>query len=55
MAQGKELPEVIETKDIFVGDKKAPVTLMEFGDYESEDCAKVNEVVKKILEEFSGV
>ncbi len=27
---------------------------MEFGEYESEDCAKANEVVKKLLEEFDG-
>ncbi|GMV77568.1 MAG: hypothetical protein AMXMBFR79_07030 [Chitinophagaceae bacterium] len=55
MAQGKEEIPVIETKDVFVGDKKAPVTLVEFGDYESEDCFKANDVVKKILEEFKGI
>lgn len=54
MAFGKELPEVIPTKDVFVGDKKAPITLMEFGEYENEECAKVNEVVKKILQEYEG-
>jgi protein-disulfide isomerase len=54
MAFGKELPEVIETKDVFVGDKKAPVTLMQFGEYENEECAKVNEVVKKIVQEYEG-
>ncbi len=54
MAFGKELPEVIETKDVFVGDKKAPITLMQFGEYENEECAKVNEVVKKIVQEYEG-
>jgi protein-disulfide isomerase len=54
MAFGKEVPEVIETKDVFVGDKKAPVTLMQFGEYENEECAKVNEVVKKIVQEYEG-
>ncbi len=54
MAFGKEIPEVIETKDVFVGDKKAPVTLMQFGEYENEECAKVNEVVKKIVQEYEG-
>lgn len=54
MAFGKEVPDVIETKDVFVGDKKAPVTLMEFGEYENEECAKVNEVVKKIVQEYEG-
>jgi protein-disulfide isomerase len=50
----KELVEIIPTKDVFVGDPKAPVTLMEYGDYESEACAKVNEVVVKLLEQYDG-
>ncbi len=54
MAFKKEEIEIIEPKDIFVGDKDAPVTLMEFGDYESEACAKVNEVVRQLLEEYEG-
>lgn len=54
MAFKKEEVEIIEPKDIFVGDKAAPVTIMEFGDYESEACAKANEVVKKILDEYEG-
>jgi len=47
MAFKKEVEEIIEPKDIFVGKKDAPVTLMEFGEYENEDCAKANEVVKQ--------
>lgn len=54
MAFKKEEIEIIEPKDIYVGKKDAPVTLMEFGDYESEACAKVNEVVRQILEEYDG-
>lgn len=50
----KELVEIIPTKDVFVGDPKAPVTLMEYGDYESEACAKVNEVVVRLLEQYNG-
>jgi len=50
----KEVVEIIEPKDVFVGNPDATVTLMEFGEYESEDCAKANEVVKKLLEEFDG-
>ena len=46
--------EIIPTKDVFVGDPKAPVTLMEYGDYESEACAKANEVVDKLLRQFKG-
>src|ERR1700704_6434821 len=50
----KEIIEIIPTKDIFVGDLKAPVTLMQYGDYESEACAKVNEVVDKLLKQYEG-
>ncbi len=52
--KAKEIIEIIPTKDIFVGDTKAPVTLTEFGDYESEACAKANEVVKQLLNEYEG-
>jgi hypothetical protein len=54
MAFKREELIIIEPKDIFVGEKNAPVTLMEFGDYESEACAKVNEVVRQLLEEYEG-
>lgn len=54
MAFKKEIAEIIEPKDVFVGNINAPVTLEEFGEYESEACAKANEVVKQILEEYEG-
>lgn len=54
MAFKKEIEIIIEPKDVFVGKKDAPVTLMEFGEYENEDCAKANEVVKQILEDYEG-
>lgn len=50
----KEIVEIIPPQDVFVGNPHATVTLMEFGEYESEDCARANEVVKKLLEEFDG-
>ncbi len=53
MAIGK-LIEIIAPKDIYVGEKNAPVTLVMFGDYESEACADAHEVVKKLLVEFEG-
>jgi len=46
--------EIIPPKEFWVGDKDAPVSLVEFGDYESEACLKANEVVKKLLIEFEG-
>src|SRR4030095_6764835 len=54
MAFKKDDVIIIEPKEIFVGKKDAPVTLMEFGEYENEDCAKANEVVKQLLEEYEG-
>ncbi len=54
MAFKKEVEIIIEPKEIFVGKKEAPVTLVEFGEYENEDCAKANEVVKQLLEEYEG-
>lgn|SRR5690606_9008608 len=54
MAFKKEIEVIIEPKEIFVGKKDAPVTLMEFGEYENEECAKANEVVKQLLKEYDG-
>jgi len=54
MAFKKDDVIIIEPKEMFVGKIDAPVTLMEFGEYESEECAKVNEVVKQLLEEYEG-
>ncbi len=55
MAFKKEVVEIIEPRDVFVGNVKAEVTLEEFGEYESEPCAKANEIVKKLLEEYDGL
>ena len=54
MAFKKEEEIIIEPKDVFVGNPHATVTLMEFGEYESDACAKANEVVKRLLERFEG-
>ena len=54
MAFKKEVVDIIEPKDVFVGNPKAEVTLEEFGEYESEICAKANEVVKELLEKYDG-
>ncbi len=54
MAFKKEVLEIIEPKDVFVGNPKAEVTLEEFGEYESEACAKANDIVKQLLEEYEG-
>ena len=54
MAFKKDDVIIIEPREMFVGNIDAPVTLMEFGEYESEECARVNEVVKQILVEYEG-
>ncbi len=50
----KEEIIIIGPEEIFVGNIDAPVTLIEFGEYESEECAKANEIVKQLLEDFEG-
>lgn len=50
----KEIAEIISPRKIFVGNPDAKVILTEFGDYESAECAKANEVVKKLLKDFDG-
>ncbi|MBK7885232.1 MAG: DsbA family protein [Chitinophagaceae bacterium] len=54
MAFKKDVVEIIEPRDMFVGNAAALVTLEEFGEYESEVCAKANEIVKQLLEEYDG-
>lgn len=53
MYKKEEIP-VIEPKDIIIGIVDAPFTLIEFVDYESEKCAQVHEIVKKIMIAFQG-
>jgi len=53
ISKKQELP-IIEPKDIIVGNPDAPVTLMEFGDYESEACLKAQAVVNQVMEAYNG-
>jgi protein-disulfide isomerase len=46
--------EIIEPKNVWVGNADAPVSLVEYGDYESEACARAHKVVKKLLELYEG-
>lgn len=41
--------ETILSKNIWIGPPDSPITLVEFGDYQSEACAKAHEMVKKLL------
>lgn len=44
--------EIIPTKDIWVGNREAPVKLVMYGDYESEACAKANDVVNQLMVKY---
>ena len=50
----KEDVAVIEQKNVYVGNSKAPVTLMEFADYETESAVEAHEIVKEILQTYEG-
>lgn len=52
MYKKEEIP-VIEPKDVIIGNADASVTITEFVDYESEKCAQVHELVKKIMLDFN--
>jgi len=49
-----KIVEIIEPKNIWVGPEHAPVQLVWFGDYESEECAKANTVIEKLIAHFEG-
>jgi protein-disulfide isomerase len=44
--------EIIEPKNVFVGNPDVPVTLTEFADYESPAAIAVHQVVKELMEEY---
>jgi protein-disulfide isomerase len=46
--------EIIEPRNVWVGKPDAPVSLVQYGDYQSEACAKAHKTVKKLLELYEG-
>ncbi len=52
--KAKEIVPIIEPKAVWVGNPKAPVSLVQFGDYESDECLQAHEVVKQLLVRFDG-
>ncbi|HXB08393.1 MAG TPA: thioredoxin domain-containing protein [Puia sp.] len=54
MIYKKDTP-VILPKDIFIGLPGAPVTLMEFGDYECETAMHNDLIVREVLQQFPGM
>ncbi|MBM3441704.1 MAG: DsbA family protein [Bacteroidetes bacterium] len=54
MSHKNKAIDIIPPKHIWVGDKTAPVTLLQFGDYESEACAKLQPVIEQLLDRYEG-
>jgi protein-disulfide isomerase len=50
MAVSKNIKEIIEPEDIFIGNSKAPVTIKFYVDYESLPCVHANEVIRQVME-----
>lgn len=46
--------DIIPPKDIWTGPADAPVSIVMFGDYESEACSAAHEVIKEIMARFEG-
>ncbi len=46
--------KIIAPKEIIVGDPEAKVLIVEYGDYESSETAKNNQVVHQLLEKYKG-
>jgi protein-disulfide isomerase len=47
--------EIILSKNIWIGEPKASIKLVQFGDYQSEACGRAHEVVKTLLLKFPAV
>jgi len=54
MKNNKEIIPVIPPREIVVGEASAPVSLVMFGDYESEACSQATQVIKELLEKYQG-
>jgi protein-disulfide isomerase len=54
MAPKNQIIEIISQKTVWKGDKQAPVSIVVFGDYESDACAKAHHVVNDLFEEYKG-
>src|SRR6476661_9973426 len=50
----KEIAPIMPSKEMVTGEPSAPIQLVMFGDYESEACARANEVVLKLLKDYEG-
>jgi protein-disulfide isomerase len=54
MATKNQIVEIISQKTIWKGEKQAPVSIVLYGDYESDACSKANNVINELMEEYEG-
>lgn len=55
MATTSKSTQFVQSRHVWAGKKNAPVSVVEFGDYESAECAEAHKVVKELLTELDGV
>jgi protein-disulfide isomerase len=46
--------DVIQTRDVYIGSEDATVTLVAYIDYESEECDRLNILLKELLIKYEG-
>lgn len=46
--------EIIEPRTVWIGESQAEISLVMYGDYESEACAKAQDVIDHLLKQFDG-
>lgn len=44
--------DILSTKGIWIGHPEAPVSMVLYGDYESEECARVHRIIVRLLDEY---
>jgi protein-disulfide isomerase len=47
--------EIIDPRTVWTGVETAPVKLVMYGDYESEDCAKAQDIIDQVLKQQQGI
>ena len=46
--------EIIDPRTVWIGENTARIDLVMYGDYESEACAKAQEIVDQLLKQYHG-
>lgn len=46
--------EIIDPRTVWIGEEKAKVNLVMYGDYESEACAKAQDIIDQLLRQSKG-